>query len=219
MSYWNYNGLNVAVRARKGIIKIKSKMEEVKEIELLEYNDSEYSRRLGEITYLMKSKYSNLDDERNSYILGEYIKLRLSKYVNENETYKFVRVAVIKQNIPRNYIACRIEVYFYYNQQDYDFNNYATVANVGLYELFSNCSSISINNFRGLGNKFTNTYMKILEDICDICNYSTILYTCSHSETDRSVFEYLKNNKDWKVIKEFKNKRNGHIISYYTKDL
>lgn len=212
MSYWNYNGLNTLINHR-GVRKNVKKME--KEKEDLVKKRKEY------LEDIILSKRGSLDDPRYTYILEEYINLRLDNVIKtELSGYPYHKIIITKENISRNYLACNIEIFTYYSKEDYERGAWSGNIIVSLKELFGNCSSIIIDKLRNSPSQlFTNTYMNILEDICNLHAYSIILYTCSDKETEFYTREYLSNNKDWEIIKQFKNKRNSHTITYYTKDL
>lgn len=224
MSNWNYNGLNILEpHVRKS--KSSKKMVELKEIrevdKELEKKDEKYEKKLETITKLVKQRAGSLDTNIYKHILEEYISLRLSKYKKSSDYYPYYRVIVDNNfNSGRHYLSCNVTILYFRAKEDLDRDNYACIVSFSLKELFGNCSSIVIDKLSGvLCSEHAELCMNICEEICYISGYSTILYTCSKTETSGNVEVYLKDSKDWKNIKEFINKRNGHTIIYYTKDL
>lgn len=232
--HWNASGL--MERVIKG--KIERPKKQVEEPDKFEISSKDKSILL-ELKDNMERRKNALDSIVYKHYLEEYLTIRLKPILKKagiSIQYPYYRVIVKKnEGIARNYIACEINIYFYYSKEQYNNSSYSTEITVELQELFNNCSSVVINRLRGniiqyssIGDNitiandsklftFVKEYMNILEDICNILNYSVMFYSSSLHETPKTVNHYLENN--WKVIKEFKNKRNSHTIRYYTKDL
>jgi len=181
-----------------------------------------------------------------SFVFQKWLELKIKPLIVNNklfDIYPNYRFIIKESGHNRNYISMDIQLVLYNTIAKYNSGSGSTTIEVGLYELFGNCSSIVINKLNGYLledprryyddedsismvkkkklkdiQKFVKDYMNILEFICDkIGNYSTVMYTSSQQETNNILNEYLDAN--WTNIHNFVNKRNANTINYYIKNL
>lgn len=187
---------------------------------MIEENSQEEIELIDRLESNITNKKGLLGATAYKHLLEEYITTLMKNVMKDQyPSYNFYRLTIDEISNLRNYVDIRISILFYHDEEYYKVGNYSTSITVELRELFCNCSTIVINKLYGelLNKSLCNTYMSILEKICSLTGYSCILYTASDRETKNCVLDYLTNN--WKLIKEFKNKRTSSIIKYYTKDL
>jgi hypothetical protein len=163
-------------------------------------------------------------------VLEEWLYLKIKNYTNikeiDNGTFQYFDVYVDPYVERCNYFSGNIYINLYATKKNLLFRRPSDCISVTVSELFYNCSSVCISRLNSDHDllscdhsdrfAFTTSYLKILEELCDILGYSCILYTVSR-ESGVNVLKHVKEN--YKEVHWFTNKRTSNNVQYYVKNL
>jgi hypothetical protein len=187
---------------------------------------------MRKIEGMMAYDVRSMSKRPNSALLERYIAYKvIEERLLENDIFEnlpYFRVNVEKGVGCNHYVSLAICIELYTDKKSWENRYSEDCIALTIDELFYNCSSVVLHNFEcyRVARRCTRDISKaeavkkifgIFEEICKHAGYSVILYTVSEQETVQAVADYVKGN--YELIKKFPNKRNGHDIMYYTKDI
>lgn len=164
----------------------------------------------------------------SEYLTDRFKNLILANNIADKFEKPYYRIIVKSDIQTNNYLSVDVSLNLYPSEFALISNYPSNIICVNINELFYNCSTVCINRYNcpyGMYSKhndndfFKNTVTRILFELyielCKMFKYSNIIYTVSTEENPKLI--PILEEYEFKIVQEYKNKRNNHTIRIYSK--